>query len=142
MKENKKNNHLVTIILCVLIALLIVIIVCMYINSKYQDNHLNNNQPLVDENENIKTNQENKDVKTYDYNDSNSSQYISHTDALEIALKSLNITKNDIYDMNNERDYKYGVEVYEIEFKYNSYEYEFYINAKTGEIIKSFKERD
>ena len=135
MKENKKNSHVIIMILSAFIALLIIVIVCMSMNSKIQNHH----SSLVHENENIKTNQENEEIQE---NDHTNSQYISYTDALEIALKSINITQNDIYDMSNERDYKYGVEVYEIEFKYNGYEYEFYINAKTGEIVKSFQERD
>ena len=64
------------------------------------------------------------------------------TIALQKALNSLNISQNNIYDLSNELDYKYGQTVYEIEFKYDGYEYEFYIDAETGNIVKSFKERD
>lgn len=72
----------------------------------------------------------------------NENQYISKEQALQIALDNIGLKQSDIYDLSIERDYKYGETVYEIDFDYQQYEYEFYIHAKTGEIIHSFKERD
>ena len=68
--------------------------------------------------------------------------YISSSDALSIVLKDLNINKNDIYDLSNELEYKFGKTVYDIDFNYNRFEYEYYVDAITGEIVKSFKEYD
>ena len=79
-----------------------------------------------------------------DYRSTNpeASGYISKEQALNIVLDNLNITQNDIYDLSIELDYKYNTTVYDIDFKYNRYEYDYYLDAKTGEIIKSFHEKD
>ena len=39
-------------------------------------------------------------------------------------------------------DFENGIGVYEIEFKYQNYEYDYEIDAITGEIYKSKKEYD
>lgn len=68
--------------------------------------------------------------------------YISKDEAIEIALKDINVSKSDIYDLDAELEKKYEKIVYEVSFNYGIYEYEYYIDALNGNIIKSFSERD
>ena len=70
----------------------------------------------------------------------NTDDYISVEKALEIALNGL--SKDQVWDIDIELERKYGQIVYEVSYNSGQYEYEYYINAKSGEIIKSFKEVD
>ena len=139
-----KKNHVIIIILSFVIVLLLILCAVLYLKNEIDDDRYeraesSNQSSSVNNNYD---NQSSDGVKSdHDVNDDNE-DYISRDKALQIALDSLNINKSDIYDLDNDLEYKYGVEVYEIDFKYNRYEYDFYINAKTGEIVKSFKERD
>lgn len=67
---------------------------------------------------------------------------ISRDQAIEIVCNDLKIKREDMLDLDAERDYKYGQNVYEIDFKYDRLEYEYYISENTGSIVHSFKERD
>lgn len=60
--------------------------------------------------------------------------YIGYDKAKEIALNHANVTDN-ISNYKIEIDYD-NVIVYEIEFRYNNIEYEYEINATTGDIVK------
>ena len=122
-KEIKKRNYLI-IILIVIIIFLGGLCTFFYLKNefaeeKYEDLIINN-IPLKSENENL----------------------ISKEAALQIVLDNLNIQEKDIYDLNWELEYKYNTYVYEIDFNYHNYEYDYYVNAKTSEIIKAFRERD
>lgn len=132
-KENKKNN-LIIILLSVIVLLLVMICVALYLKMEHLDDKDDYNAPQI--NNNYDNGYDDHDDIKYDDN------YISSTEALKIALDNLNINENNIYDMSSDLDYKYGKTVYEIEFKYDRNEYEFYIDAATGEILRSFKERD
>lgn len=59
--------------------------------------------------------------------------YIGYDKAKEIALNHANVT--DVSNYKIEIDYD-NVIVYEIEFRYNNIEYEYEINATTGDIVK------
>ncbi len=133
-KENKKNN-LIIILLSVIVLLLVIICVALYLKMEHLDDKDDYNTPQINNNNYDNDYDDHDDIK-YDDN------YISSTEALKIALDNLNINENNIYDMSSDLDYKYGKTVYEIEFKYDRNEYEFYIDATTGEILRSFKERD
>ena len=67
---------------------------------------------------------------------------LSKEEALDIALKDIQTEKADVHDISIELERKYGKVVYEIDFDYQYYEYEYYIDATTGEILHSFKEYD
>ena len=97
------------------------------INIKNEDNTSNNN----DVNNTI--NNSNKDT---------TNSKITKENALKIALNDANISQNDIHDIEVEIDYKYNQTVYEVSFNYQKYEYEYYINAENGNILKSFREID
>lgn len=68
--------------------------------------------------------------------------YIGKISAKEIALKHVGAKESDITQYECELDYENGVMVYEIDFSFNGYEYEYDINALTGEIVNSDKELD
>ncbi len=66
--------------------------------------------------------------------------YIGQEKAKEIVLKYAGVTDRDIKKFEIETDYEKGVFVYEIEFCVGNMEYEFDINALTGEIVSFEKE--
>lgn len=65
-----------------------------------------------------------------------SKAYIGRDAALEAALKHASLSKNDVRNIDIELDYEYGSMVYEVEFEVGTTtEYEYDINAATGEIV-------
>ena len=70
---------------------------------------------------------------------STSTTLISKGKAKTIALNHADVT--NYYDYDIELDNKNGVKIYEIDFETKEYEYEYEINATTGKILKSEKER-
>lgn len=62
--------------------------------------------------------------------------------AMAIAIAHSAVPENLIYDKEAKLDVEKGVYVYEVEFKAQGYEYEYEINAKTGDIISVEKEID
>ena len=147
--EKKQTNLKIVIALLVIIILLLIGFVIffakefmdekeelreLYYNkdSMYYDYTTNNDDVYKDENSNSEN----------DVNITNNSKYISREKALSIALNNAKISKNDIRNIDIELDYKYNLTVYEVTFDYIQYEYEYYINAETGNIVKSFREID
>ena len=65
----------------------------------------------------------------------NGNQFIGLTRAREIALAHAGLTNDQVVFHKVELDVDYPVSVYEIEFYYNYLEYDYEINAETGEII-------
>ena len=61
---------------------------------------------------------------------------ISIEEAKNIALKHANINKSDAVITKEETDYDDGLYVYEIEYEAGEMEYEFKINADTGEVVE------
>ncbi len=68
--------------------------------------------------------------------------YIGQDKAKEAALAHAGLSADDVAYVEVDIDTENGVLVYEIEFKYNGYEYDYDINALNGEIVKSKKEVD
>lgn len=68
--------------------------------------------------------------------------YIGEMKAKEIALAHAGIPEENITVYTMDMDVENGVMVYEIEFVYEGYEYEYDIDARTGEIVKNRKEID
>lgn len=74
-------------------------------------------------------------------NGSNSSEAkISKEKAKEIALKHANVKENDISDFEIELDNENGILTYDISFDHNGKEYDYDVDATTGEISKSKNE--
>ena len=68
---------------------------------------------------------------------------ITEDEALEQALKHVGIEKDQLDFMKRiELDYERGHKVYEIEFYFNGFEYEFDVDAETGKIMKCKKDWD
>ena len=68
--------------------------------------------------------------------------YITKEAALEAALAKAGFAKEDVKEIEMEFDCKKGVMHYEVEFRKDFTEYEYKINATTGEIIKEEIEDD
>lgn len=68
--------------------------------------------------------------------------YIGEAKAKEAALAHAGVKEADILRYRWELDREDGVMVYEIQFDSAGYEYEYDVNALTGAVVKSEKERD
>ncbi len=68
--------------------------------------------------------------------------YIGSERAQEIALEHAGLTAADIVGLRVEMDYERGVMVYEVDFYADTYEYDYDINAETGEVVKNDREFD
>ena len=76
---------------------------------------------------------------TISYSNSQSSStqnLISSDEAKNIALQHANLTDNQVTFIKVSQDYDDGINKYEIEFYYNNTEYDYEINAYSGEILK------
>lgn len=72
----------------------------------------------------------------------NKETYIGEDKATEIALKDAGATKENVTEFSIGFEQDDGVLVYDIDFKYNGYDYEYDINAVSGGIKGREKERD
>ncbi len=70
------------------------------------------------------------------------SAYIGDEAAKEVAFRHAGIAAAEAVNVKCEMDWEKGIMVYEVEFDAAGFEYEYEINAKTGEIVKSDKEAD
>ena len=76
---------------------------------------------------------QNKSVTPNNQNSNNSK--ITVEKAKEISLKHANLKDNQVVFDKTEMDYDNGVQVYDIEFHYNNIEYNYEIDANTGNIL-------
>lgn len=72
--------------------------------------------------------------------DDSSATVITGTEALDIALSHVNLTKDDIEELNIEPEEYDGIFEYEIEFKSGYYFYEIKVDGKKGSVIESERE--
>ncbi len=70
-----------------------------------------------------------------------SSAALTAEQAETIALESLGLTRDQVRFDRSELDYERGVQVWEVEFRYETTEYDFEIDATTGEILKQKTEQ-
>lgn len=83
---------------------------------------------------------ESKEVKLENVTSSGTTsekEYIGKEKAKQIALNKAKLKEKDIKNLDIEFDLDKGIFVYEVEFDYGNKEYEYDINAITGEIVKS-----
>lgn len=73
---------------------------------------------------------------------STSKGYIGAAKAKSIALKHAALSASKVRGLKAKLDKEHGIMVYEVEFHYGHYEYDYEINAKTGAIIDYEKEWD
>ena len=135
--EKKKNSTKIIIVLLIVIILLLIGFIIFFAEEVLEERR--NNRAIY--NDQTITNNQNNNNNTNN-NTSTNNNYISRDEALEIALENIPTNKENTYDIDIELDYKYGKTVYEISFNYQQYEFEYYIDAENGSIIKSFRERD
>lgn len=67
---------------------------------------------------------------------------ISKEEAKKIAFSHAKVTEADVKKLKVDLDYEDGIQVYEVDFNAAGFEYDYDINAKTGEITKFDKEKD
>lgn len=68
--------------------------------------------------------------------------YIGGDKAKEIALSHAGVAADSIGELEIDLDYEKATMCYELEFSSAGYEYEYDINATTGEVVKNQKNRD
>ena len=84
----------------------------------------------------IDNNNSNTNESTNNENASNSNTTtITIDEARDIALNHASTNINSITHLRTERDYENNTLVYEVDFIYNNYEYDYKIDAATGTII-------
>ena len=67
---------------------------------------------------------------------------VSREEAIRTALAHAGLTQADVWDVDCELDRENGRTVYEIDFENASYEYEYEIDAVTGGILRSKREKN
>jgi len=75
-------------------------------------------------------------------NDSAKQEYIGTSAAKSAALSHAGVSSGDARSVQVELDRDDGRVVYEVEFKADKYEYDYEIDAVTGKVLKSEKDRD
>jgi len=70
------------------------------------------------------------------------SDRISKEKSISIALQDAGLSENQVSRLKAEFDYDDGRPEYDVEFKYDGWEYEYEIHAESGNILRSDKDRD
>lgn len=110
------------------------------INAEQNTNSDNNINTNTNVNSNTNTSA-NSDSNMNNNNTSIKEKYISKEKAKEIALNHAGIKSDKVTFGKVELDVDHNMAKYEIEFYYNNIEYEYELNAVTGEILKYEKGR-
>lgn len=90
----------------------------------------------------VKSHKEADDDHTQKPDDVPSTAYIGDAAGKAAAFKHAGVNAGEVFDCTCELEYENGLAVYEIDFKANGYEYDYDINALTGEIVKHCKDVD
>ena len=67
---------------------------------------------------------------------------LTKEEALNIALTDAQLTQADVRDIDIELDWEGGKTHYDVDFEKGDLDYDYEIDAQTGEILRSYKERD
>lgn len=70
------------------------------------------------------------------------SPYLSREEAIAVALAHAGLSESQVTRLKAEFDYDDGRPEYDVEFKYDGWEYEYEIHAESGKILSYDKERD
>ena len=73
---------------------------------------------------------------------SSSSKQLSRTEARDIVLKHAGLSISQVRDLEVELDKDGGKAHYDVDFDADGYEYDYEVDAQTGKILKSRKEKD
>jgi uncharacterized membrane protein YkoI len=76
------------------------------------------------------------------YGEAYTGEYIGYESALAAALSHAGLDSSQVSGTEVEMDCENGVIVYEVEFRYGGQDYEYEIDASTGEIVKSEMDTD
>ncbi len=135
--ENKTKTFLgiSLVVLCLLVATLFM--------ASCSNSETENNQVVPQSTQDTTVPNNNATEKPIENTASNSSQenLISKDVAKKIALDHAKVKEADAEKLKIDLEYEDGIRVYEVEFDMSGYEYNYDINAKTGEIIKFDKEK-
>ncbi len=112
------------------IGLLIIGISISFIACNNQSKNSSVNNPVSSVNQ--KENTSNQNIQG---NVNNNQSKITLDQAKEIALKHANLSENQVAFIKENREFDDGIEKYEIEFYFDNKEYDYDINANTGDII-------
>ena len=154
--NNEKKYDIKDLIIVGLVVAIVFLIAGVFIFSMKdsRENRRLNNNPNMEEkkdyddedeywtDDDVKTSSGKQDNKATTYKPTVTKDYITKDKAIDIALKHAGLKKNAVYELDAELDYKYGQKVYEVDFEYKEHDYEYFINAESGKIVKSFKELD
>lgn len=122
----------------IIIALLIVLLTKTFMDEKKYTISYHSNDKLAEQV--VEQSELDGDIIAEENISYSPEKYIAVDKALDIALENIGVGREAVWDIEVELDYKFGQVVYEVSFNYDRYEYEYYINAESGAIIKSFKE--
>lgn len=67
---------------------------------------------------------------------------VSRDQAIDTALQAAGLSRNDVYDLEAELDRERGGTYWEVDFETREYEYSYEINAESGAIVHSERERN
>ena len=110
-------------------------------NERERDWNVNVNEN-VNPNENATGKTEPADTGKTEDKTQTVTENITREKALSIAYDHAGVLSTSAYDVEAELDREKGREIYEIEFSANGYDYEYDVDALTGEVLKSERERD
>ncbi|MBR3220529.1 PepSY domain-containing protein [Candidatus Saccharibacteria bacterium] len=68
--------------------------------------------------------------------------YITAHVALNMALDALGVERSAVRDIDVDLEFRAGKAFYEVGFEMGQYEYKYYVDALSGEILKTFRELD
>ena len=157
MKETKKFfnfKQFITIIVTILVTLIAVEAVVMITASQPSDQGSANQDSTnctnkSDPDKCLKVSPEDKverpetpAISTDAVSGTDGKTYISTQSALDTALGALGVERSAVRDVDVDLEYKFGQVYYEVSFEHNQYEYEYYIDAVSGNVLKSFREVD
>lgn len=112
------------------IGLLIIGISISFISCNNQSKNSSVNNPVS--NVNQKENTSNQNIQG---NVNNNQSKITLDQAKKIALKHADLLENQVTFIKGNREFDDGIDKYEIEFYFDNKEYDYDINANTGDII-------
>ena len=136
MRKEEKSR-----VIIIILSIVIVVLMMALLFFCFKDEICEEVWDQKQEKEAITNTDNNNNNQTTD-NNTTSDKRLTREEALKVALDDLKIEEKDIFDSSIELENKFNTTVYEIDFHHDRYEYEYYVDAKTGKIIKSFQERD
>ena len=99
------------------------------------DNNITDNNGNNNNNNNSNGNDNANGTIGNDTNVPNNNASITVDEAKNIALTNANLTEDAVQFLRTEQEYDDGVLVYEIDFTHGDFEYDYKINANTGEVV-------